>query len=480
MGKIRLWHAVENDFNMDRPPASFLLYKSWSKRFGQDVTPPALVCRTNKSRSLSRYTFCLGLVVFVIGIYLRVVRLHSPFVDSIIDPPQVCSETPKMVSPSSVPSWATLMLSLIGSLAARVACRSPTPATTMDKPVAVAATSTYTYTHWTVSAIQALQHWYNETEGLWDSTGWWNSGNCLTVLGDFYSLNAKGAEKLGLDDIFSNTFTEAQNPDTLSQVQKVFRTTSNGLRIVESRYSKTPVARDSDLVERGFSGFLNDYYDDEGWWALAWIRAYDVTGIEAYLEMAESIFHDMHGGVNATCGGGIWWNKDRTDKNAIANELYLSVAASLANRASSASFYLSIAEGQWEWFRNSGMMGSDYLINDGLVIYTNGTCVNDQKPVWSYNQGVILGGLVELYRATWNSSFLHEATNIAEAAIDALSVDGILHESCENDDCGADGAQFKGSSQPPPPAPNILPSALCRLADLHHRCVHAQSALPTA
>jgi predicted alpha-1,6-mannanase (GH76 family) len=59
------------------------------------------------------------------------------------------------------------------------------------------------------------------------------------------------------------------------------------------------------------------------------------------------------------------------------------------------------------------------------------------------NQGVILGGLVELYKATNDASLLTEAQTIATAAIAALSKNGTLYEGCEPN-CGSDGNQFKG------------------------------------
>lgn len=257
------------------------------------------------------------------------------------------------------------------------------------------------------------------------------------MLGDFVALGGDRAHDLDLASVFANTFIQAQQPTSNN-----LKTRQGGLRIVTSRYERSS---HPTLVDRGYRGFLDGYYDDEGWWALAWIRAYDVIGNAEYLFMAESIFHDMQGGsVNSTCGGGIWWDKNRTYKNAIANELFLSVAAHLANRASHADAYLAIAERQWAWFQRSGMINNENLVNDGLKIYANGTCANNGLTTWSYNQGVILGGLVELYKATGDSSLLSKAASIAEAAISALSLDGILHESCENDDCGADGSQFKG------------------------------------
>jgi predicted alpha-1,6-mannanase (GH76 family) len=196
--------------------------------------------------------------------------------------------------------------------------------------------------------------------------------------------------------------------------------------------------------------FLNNFYDDEGWWALAWIAAYDLTRNRLYLSMAESIFTDMAASWDDICGGGIWWNKDKKYKNAIANELFLSVAAHLVNRTSGAARkkYLNWGNEEWQWFRASGMINSENLINDGLGKssgqITGVGCTNNGRTTWSYNQGVILGGLAELSVTNRDPSLVQTAQAIATAATTLLVDDkGLLHDPCEPR-CGADGVQFKG------------------------------------
>lgn len=252
----------------------------------------------------------------------------------------------------------------------------------------------------TLAGIGKLQTWYTPSTGLYQTTGWWNSANALTVLAD-YSLATHSNRYKG---VFANSFRQAQKQN---------------------------------------SGFLNNFYDDEGWWALAWIAAYDLTHKQRYLEMAASIFTDMSGGWDATCGGGIWWSKDKKYKNAIANELFLSVAAHLANRAAPAdrAGYLAWANKEWAWFQQSGMINNQDLINDGLDL---ATCKNNGQNTWTYNQGVILGGLAELNRAQPSPQLLETARTIADAALAHLTdSNGILHDTCESK-CGADGVQFKG------------------------------------
>lgn len=64
---------------------------------------------------------------------------------------------------------------------------------------------------------------------------------------------------------------------------------------------------------------------------------------------------------------------------------------------------------------------------------------------WSYNQGVVLGGLVELAKLNPDPSLIAMAHNMATAAITSLvDANGILHDSCEPARCGADAPQFKG------------------------------------
>ncbi|UWZ85834.1 glycoside hydrolase family 76 protein [Occallatibacter riparius] len=256
------------------------------------------------------------------------------------------------------------------------------------------------------AGIATLQTWYNSASGLYDTAGWWNSANAITVLVDYARVSKSGQ----YDTVFSNTFHAAQKTS---------------------------------------AGFLNNFYDDEGWWALAWIDAYDLTGNKQYLAMAESIFADMSRGWDGTCGGGIWWSKDRGYKNAIANELFLSVAAHLANRdnVNSAQF-LGWANKEWTWFAQSGMINGTGLINDGLGTSSGhtvaGSCANNGQATWSYNQGVVLGGLTELAKLNSDAFIPRAAQKIAIAAITHL-VDnqGMLHDPCEPK-CGADGVQFKG------------------------------------
>ena len=150
----------------------------------------------------------------------------------------------------------------------------------------------------------------------------------------------------------------------------------------------------------------------------------------------------MKTGWGAPCGG-LWWDKAHTYNGAIENELFLTVAAKLANRVppSQKPYFLDWALEEWDFFRRSGMINGHLNINNGLDLTT---CQNDNGTIWSYSQGVILGGLLELHRANPNDVYLMAAELIAIAGINYLSdEDGILHEPCEPN-CGNDGPQFKG------------------------------------
>ena len=198
------------------------------------------------------------------------------------------------------------------------------------------------------------------------------------------------------------------------------------------------------MAQASHANFVNMYYDDDGWWALAWIDAYDVTGNPAYLSMAETIFTSITGAWDSTCGGGVWWSTARTYKNAIPNELFLTIAAKLANRTSgsASASYLNWAQQEWAWFKNSGMINAQNLINDGLNSSNPNACTNNGGTTWSYNQGVILGGLVELYHADNDPTLLPQAEAIANAAIANLTQSGILTD--PGSMSGGDAPQFKG------------------------------------
>lgn len=216
---------------------------------------------------------------------------------------------------------------------------------------------------------------------------------------------------------------------------------ANATKVFNTTFHNAPAFNPS-LPEPLDFPWLDSCHDDDGWWALSWIAAYDLTSDPAYLFTAEAIFANLSAAWPGPCGAGIVWCTNVNYTNAVTNELFLDVAAHLAARvpAPKKQVYLNWALEEWEFFSTSGMINANNTINDGLT----DACTNNGETVWSYNQGVILGALVELNKVAPNATYIAAANAIATAAIEALSnEDGIIVESCEPD-CDVNATQFKG------------------------------------
>ncbi len=192
--------------------------------------------------------------------------------------------------------------------------------------------------------------------------------------------------------------------------------------------------------------FINRYYDDEGWWALTWIKAYALTGDPQYLTLAESIFKDLTKGWTQTCGGGLRWSKFANYKDAISNALFLQISSQLHTLIPHDKKYRRWALREWKWFSHTGMLTQSGLVVDGIDPITCQPIVD--STTWTYNQGAIIGGLVDLYKVTHQPSLLLTAEKTAGAVLASpqLSPGGILTEpACgPAPTCAKDAPTFKG------------------------------------
>ena len=246
-----------------------------------------------------------------------------------------------------------------------------------------------------------LNGWYDVPSGLWNKDAWWTGANMLEASLDY------------MRETGDNTYVP----------------------LIDNSFTKNSSAN-----------FLNDYYDDEGWWALAWVKAYDYSHQQKYLDMAKTIFTDISAGWSDVCGGGVYWRKEKDGKNAIPNELFLTLAARLHQRTpgdEGAGSYLDWAQKEWAWFKGSGLISADNQVVDGL---NNLTDCKPSGPAYTYNQGVILGGLTDLSQAMSDPTLLDTAQSIAEAAFQKMTdKNGVFIESVCDPKCGeGDGVQFKG------------------------------------
>lgn len=192
-------------------------------------------------------------------------------------------------------------------------------------------------------------------------------------------------------------------------------------------------------------GWIVPHYDDECWMSLALLRAYDLTGDSTYFQTAKGIFDDIRRAWDTTCcganPGGLWWDKAKTQKPTASNAGAAFVAARLFSLTGEVS-YLSFAEQVYSYWRQ-------YMVNPATHQVCDHILPNGTKQWWrfTYNEGLMIGAALALYKATGHERYLADAHNYAgymiRHEVTATRYGNVLYDG-PNASCDATCAQFKG------------------------------------
>jgi predicted alpha-1,6-mannanase (GH76 family) len=203
---------------------------------------------------------------------------------------------------------------------------------------------------------------------------------------------------------------------------------------MEDAYERTGSSAQQTLVNNLCATWLvynpppwswDSWNDDIGWFSLALVRGYQMTGTANFLTQAEYGFNYAFGrGWDTNYnGGGIWEQQPPVagvHKEALSNDSLGQVACMLYQSTGNTT-YLNEAEQIYSWVRS-------HIYNPGTGqvytgIDTNGT-VNTAAAV--YNQGTFVDYADLLYKITGNSMYYNDAIAAVNYTTNHLTTSGII------------------------------------------------------
>lgn len=235
----------------------------------------------------------------------------------------------------------------------------------------------------------------------------WDSTNKYFYTNSDHQIHSEHA--FGPDNgLYSDFWWEAQLWDT---VMDAYQRTNNSF-----------YRQQIDDVYDGFLAFYpnfdSKFNDDRAWWALACARAYEITGETRYKDSAKSLFDNIYTFWDTTYGGGIWWKNDGThDEKNVATNATAAIVAVKLSKILNDSTYLTKAQNIYNWVKNTLTDGNGHVY-DHISESGSGTVY---KWDFSYNFGVFIGSGVGLYKETNTASYLNDATNAANWAVNNLT-----------------------------------------------------------
>jgi predicted alpha-1,6-mannanase (GH76 family) len=188
-------------------------------------------------------------------------------------------------------------------------------------------------------------------------------------------------------------------------------------------------------------------YDDIMWWVVALARAYEVTGDEQHLALAQTGFERVWSGApdydNGSYddparggSGGMFWAWDRDNpvgspystmgKMACINYPTVIGAMTLFNNTGD-SIYRSRAIEIYEWARNNLFDRTN--TNLSLLGRVADSRHGSGNPAWKmhvYNQATCIGAAVMLYKETGERRYLEDAILAADYTKNTMSADGFM------------------------------------------------------
>jgi uncharacterized protein YyaL (SSP411 family) len=160
-------------------------------------------------------------------------------------------------------------------------------------------------------------------------------------------------------------------------------------------------------------GAWNAYFDDNGWWGLAFLDAYRATNNKQWLSQADRAlsFMDRYGWDTAA-GGGMWWDLDQHKKTSEPLAAATLIAAKLYRYTGKRS-YLNLATKYLVW------ANAKTWVESRLLYGRNPT----DDTVMNYVEGMMVAAHVELCTSTKRKGYCKKARELADASLAAFPVD---------------------------------------------------------
>jgi uncharacterized protein YyaL (SSP411 family) len=151
----------------------------------------------------------------------------------------------------------------------------------------------------------------------------------------------------------------------------------------------------------------NAYFDDAGWWAVAYLDAYRATRNVRWLWDAQRALSYIAEYAWDPVNGGTWWDSDLDHKTSEPLAAAALVAARLYDIVHE-PYFLDLAQRYIAW-------ADKYTLADGLY----GRNATDRTAM-DYVQGMMIAAHVELCRSTGDTSWCTKAEAIARASLDTF------------------------------------------------------------